>query len=226
MIRHTPHGLLYFNLRKAKRRTSNTEFRNYSFVCQHHSVFLLSKRKVLEQTKCFKRGLSEMPEMMLCLPVLELELDTDEPPLLALPLDVQVQVLQLLDGRSLARYAECTSKQFACAVSCEMSELWAALYDAEVLSAPELPSPPTLDEQPAFVRPSPLHGSFVLDTKEASERSTRTAFAPPFHATRTPHPSHSGTLLRACARRVGLRAWMECPRTPMPMLRPAEPPCR
>ena len=99
--------------------------------------------------------------------------ESEEPPLLALPHELQLQLLRQLDGRSLARYAECTSKEFSHVCAPEMRELWAALHRSEVLSAPVLPSSPVLDEHPAFLLPrKPLHSDETVEGKDASECST------------------------------------------------------
>ena len=75
------------------------------------------------------------------------------PTLIDLPLDCQLKLLGLLDGPSLARYAECTSRRLASLVSADLKPLWAALYESEIQSAPVVPSAPQPDEPLAFVRP-------------------------------------------------------------------------
>ena len=75
------------------------------------------------------------------------------PTLVDLPLDCQLKLLGLLDGPSLARYAECTSRRLTFLVSADLGPLWAALYESEIQSAPVVPSAPQPDEPLAFVRP-------------------------------------------------------------------------
>ena len=69
-----------------------------------------------------------------------------------LPLDVHLNILGHLDGRSLARYAECTNRRLALHVAPEVAPFWLAVHKAEVLSAPVVPAPPQTDEPLAFGR--------------------------------------------------------------------------
>ena len=88
--------------------------------------------------------------------------------LVELPLDVQLHVLKRLDGRSLARYAECTSLRLACALAEDnlMAPLWAGLHRTEIAAAPTVPTAPQPEELLAFVRPrAALHDAGALTAK-------------------------------------------------------------
>ena len=85
--------------------------------------------------------------------------------LLGLPPDVQLSLLKLLDGKTLCRYAECTSRELAKMAAPELGELWKTVYRAEVLEASVgVPSAPQDEETPAFQRArAPIHQESVLD---------------------------------------------------------------
>ena len=101
-----------------------------------------------------------------------------EAPLEALPTDLQRRVLEHLDGRSLARYAECTSRKLSKEIAAAdggLRPLWAALYAAEIAAAETLPAEPQPDEPLAFVRPRPAlhHADALVDADVAQCKSVQ-----------------------------------------------------
>jgi hypothetical protein len=72
----------------------------------------------------------------------------DESPLEALPLDCQRKLIELLDGRSLALYAECTSRKLALSLADSLRPLWVAHAVDAAARTPSPAEPPA--EPPAF----------------------------------------------------------------------------
>ena len=101
-------------------------------------------------------------------------MDTDESWLERLPLDVQLRLVSYLDGPSLARLTECTSKRLADAVSKELGPHWAHLHGVEIAAAKVVPSKPQPDEPLAFAKTdsptSTLDANDVLGCKSAFVR--------------------------------------------------------
>ena len=100
-------------------------------------------------------------------------MDTDESWLERLPLDVQLRLVSYLDGPSLARLTECTSKRLA-GGSKELGPHWAHLHGVEIAAAKVVPSKPQPDEPLAFAKAdsptSTLDANDVLGCKSALVR--------------------------------------------------------